>query len=172
MEPSERRQPSKLAAAVAGLVAGGLGVGVAELLAGVVPGAPSPILSIGALLISLQPPGAKQIVVDLFNTSDKVVLSVAVLLGALVLSVLLGLLERARAPWGRIGFVALGALTLFAALRDPLFDRLLAVVAAVVATGISIWALNGLLRLASPRPAATPRMLDFDRRRFLGTGAV
>ncbi len=169
MEPMNPRSPSRLAAAAAGLVAGGLGLGVAELLAGVIPGAPSPVLSIGALLISLQPPGAKQFVVDLFNTSDKVVLSVAVAIGALVLSALLGLLERARPGWGRAGFVALGALTLFAAIRDALFDPLLAVVAAVLATALSVWLLPLLLRLAAPREQRSPRMLDFDRRRFLGT---
>ena len=172
MGPNERRLPPKLAAAAAGAVAGGLGVGMAELLAGVVPGAPSPILSIGALLVALQPPNFKQIVVDLFDTYDKAVLSGAVLLGALVLAMLLGLLERARPPWGRAGFVALGLLTLYAALRDPLFDQVLAVVAAIVATGVSVWALPWLLRLATPRPEPTARMLDFDRRRFLGTSVA
>jgi DMSO/TMAO reductase YedYZ molybdopterin-dependent catalytic subunit len=169
MEPMNPRSPSRLAAAAAGLVAGGVGLGVAELLAGLVPGAPSPVLSIGALLISLQPPGAKQFVVDLFNTSDKAVLSVVVAVGALVLSALLGILERARPGWGRAGFLALGALTLFAALRDALFDPLLAAVAGVLATGLSVWLLPRLLRMAAPRPQQTARMLDFDRRRFLGT---
>ena len=54
-------------AALAGLVAGGLGLGVAELLAGLLPGAASPVLAIGSLLIALQPPNAKQLVVDLFG---------------------------------------------------------------------------------------------------------
>jgi DMSO/TMAO reductase YedYZ molybdopterin-dependent catalytic subunit len=172
MEPMTRSTPSRLAAAVAGVVAGGLGLGAAELLAGLIPGAPSPILSIGALLISLQPPNAKQIVVDLFGTNDKAVLSLAVLIGALVLAGLLGLLERRRPRWGQAGFAVLGAITLFAALRDPLFDRILAVVAAAVATGISVWILPRLLNLAAPRRERTPRMLDFDRRRFLGTSVA
>ncbi|HEX3218755.1 MAG TPA: molybdopterin-dependent oxidoreductase [Candidatus Limnocylindria bacterium] len=164
-------RPSRLAAAAAGPVAGGLGLAAAELLAGLVAGAPSPILSIGALLIAFQPPNVKQIVVDLFSTSDKLVLSLAVLAGALILSAALGLLERSRPGWGRAGFVALGLLALFAALRDPLFDGLLAIVAAVLATGISVITLPWLLRLAAPRAngARTARMLDFDRRRFLGT---
>jgi DMSO/TMAO reductase YedYZ molybdopterin-dependent catalytic subunit len=169
-----RTPPSRIAAAVAGVVAGGLGLGAAELLAGLVPGAPSPILSIGALLIALQPPGAKQIVVDLFGTSDKAVLSLAVLLAALVLSALLGLLESRRSGWGRAGYAALGLLALVAALRDPLFDAVLAVVAAGVATGISVWTLPRLLRLATPRGEGedSARMLDFERRRFLGTSVA
>ncbi|HET6819994.1 MAG TPA: oxidoreductase, partial [Candidatus Limnocylindria bacterium] len=134
----ERRTPSRVAAGAAGVVAGGAGLGLAELLAGLIPGAPSPILAIGALLISLQPPGAKQFVVDLFDTADKAALSVAVLLGALVLAALLGLLERSRPGWGRAGFVALGALALFATVRDPLFDPLLGVVTGALATGLSV----------------------------------
>ena len=172
MEPMTLQRPSRWAAAGAGLIAGGLGLGAAELLAGLLPGAPSPILSIGSLLVALQPPNAKQLVVDLFGTSDKAVLSVAVLVGALGLSALLGLLERSRPRWGVAGFVALGLLTLGAALRDPLFDRVLAVVAALLATGISVGTLPRLLRLGTPRTSRTPRMLDFDRRRFLGAGVA
>ncbi|HET7520454.1 MAG TPA: oxidoreductase, partial [Candidatus Limnocylindria bacterium] len=165
-----RPAPSRLAAAAAGVVAGSLGLGTAELFAGLVAGAPSPILAIGALLISLQPPNAKQIVVDLFGTADKAALSVAVLIGALVLAAALGLLERARPQWGRIGFAVLGLLVLLAAIRDPLADLLLATIGAALATAVSVLSLPWLMRLATPRRApAEARMLDFDRRRFLGT---
>jgi len=78
------RRPSRAMAALCGVLAGALGLGIAELIAGLVPGAPSPVLSIGALLISLQPPNAKQLVVDLFGTNDKAVLSLAVVIGALL----------------------------------------------------------------------------------------
>jgi DMSO/TMAO reductase YedYZ molybdopterin-dependent catalytic subunit len=172
MERNASRTPSRVAAAVAGLVAGALGLAAAELLAGLVPGAPSPILAIGSLLIAVQPPNAKQLVVDLFGTSDKLVLSVAVAIGALVLAALLGLLERRRPRWGQVGFLALGIFALFAAFRDPLFDKLLAVVAAVIATALSTWSLPRLMRLATPTDAATARLLDFDRRRFLGTSVA
>ncbi|MBA3740155.1 MAG: hypothetical protein H0W98_03280, partial [Chloroflexi bacterium] len=51
--------PSRLAAAVAGLAAGALALGGAELLAGILPGAASPVIAVGDLVIALQPPGAK-----------------------------------------------------------------------------------------------------------------
>ena len=102
-------------AALCGVLAGALGLGLAELIAGLVPGAPSPVLSIGALLISLQPPNAKQFVVDLFGTNDKAVLSVAVVIGALVLSAGIGLLARRSLLAGRIAFGALGLFALLAA---------------------------------------------------------
>ena len=72
------------------------------------PGAPSPVLSIGALLISLQPAGAKDIAVNLFGTNDKLALSVAVVIGALIISALIGLLARRSLPAGRLAFGALG----------------------------------------------------------------
>jgi DMSO/TMAO reductase YedYZ molybdopterin-dependent catalytic subunit len=169
MDALTARSPSRLAAALAGLLAGGLGLGVAELVAGLIPGAPSPVLAIGALVIALQPRNAKQLVVELFGTADKLALNLAVLGGALALTAVLGLLERSRPGWGRIGFVALGALAGYAAIRDPLVDVPLAVISGAIAVAISTLLLPRLLHLAMPRPAKSTRMLDFDRRRFLGT---
>jgi DMSO/TMAO reductase YedYZ molybdopterin-dependent catalytic subunit len=155
-------------AALCGVLAGALGLGIAELIAGLVPGAPSPILSIGALLIAFQPPNVKQLVVDLFGTNDKAVLSLAIAIGALVLSAGIGLLARRSLVAGRVAFGALGLFALLAAVNDPLFDAILAAVTAAVAIAVSAWSLGWLLRLATPRAAEAPRMLDFERRRFLG----
>ena len=164
--------PGPAAAVVAGIVAGGIGVAVSELLAGILAGAPSLILSIGSFIINLQPPGAKQFVVDLFGTADKLALNIAVIIVALGLAAGLGLVAR-RYWWpGGAGFVAIGVLALYAALQDPLNDPLLAVVSVALAVGIAIFVLRRLLDLAAPREAKTARMLDFDRRRFLGTTIV
>jgi DMSO/TMAO reductase YedYZ molybdopterin-dependent catalytic subunit len=159
------------AAAFAGLVAGGLGVGLSELLAGLLPGAPSLVLSIGSLVIELQPPGAKQLMVDLFGTADKLVLNLVVLLVALAGGAVLGVIAGRWPRAAMAGFVAIGVLAFVAAIRDPLVDPVLAVVTAALASGVAILALPRLLRLAEvPRPAEEARMLDFDRRRFLGAG--
>jgi DMSO/TMAO reductase YedYZ molybdopterin-dependent catalytic subunit len=172
MTSMNERPPSRLAAALAGLVAGGLGLGFAELVAGLLPGAASPVLAIGSLVIALQPPNAKQLVVDVFGTNDKLALNLAVLVGALVLSALLGMLGRRSERWAQAGFVGLGVLTFVAAVRDPLVDVLVAGLTASVSVGISIVTVQWLLRMAGPRDADAARMLDFDRRRFLGTGVA
>ena len=52
-------RPSRAAAAIAGLLAGGAALAFSELLAGLIPGAPSLIIAVGGLVIALQPPGAK-----------------------------------------------------------------------------------------------------------------
>jgi DMSO/TMAO reductase YedYZ molybdopterin-dependent catalytic subunit len=166
--PARAESVPPLIAAACGVVAGGVGLGLAELVAGVMAGAPSPVLAIGALVIELQPPGAKQFMADLFATTDKLVLNVAVLIVALALSAGLGLLTRRSRLAAEAGFVAIGLLALYAALRDPLVDPVLAVINAALAVGVTIWTLRILLRAAQPRPHPV-RMLDFDRRRFLGT---
>jgi DMSO/TMAO reductase YedYZ molybdopterin-dependent catalytic subunit len=155
-------------AALAGLVAGGLGVGLSELLAGVLAGAPSLILSIGSMVIELQPPGAKQLMVDLFGEADKLVLNLAVVLVALAGGAGLGLVARRWPRLASAGFVAVGLLAFVAAIRDPLVDPILALVSAGLASGVALLALPRILRLAAPRPAEEARMLDFERRRFLG----
>src|SRR5450756_898224 len=64
--------------AVAGALAAGVAMAAAELVAGLVRGAPSLITAIGSLVISLQPPGAKDLMIRLFGTNDKVALNVSV----------------------------------------------------------------------------------------------
>ena len=158
--------PSRGAAAFAGIVAGSVALGATELLAGILPGAPSVVLEIGAFLISLQPPGAKQIVVDLFGTNDKLALNIAIVLGALVLAAGLGILARYHRSWTTAGFTGIAILGLFASLRDPLVDGLLALVAAVVGVTIAYNVIGWLLRLATP--STEPEMPNWARRRFIG----
>jgi DMSO/TMAO reductase YedYZ molybdopterin-dependent catalytic subunit len=160
--------PSRGAAAVAGVVTGGMALGATELLAGILPGAPSVVLEIGSFLISLQPAGAKQIVVDLFGTADKLALNVAIVIGALVLAAGLGILARYHRTWTYAGFTGIAALGLLASLRDPLVDPLLALLAAAVGIGVAYYVLGWLLRLATPRGAPEAEMPDWGRRRFIG----
>ncbi|MEO8251578.1 MAG: molybdopterin-dependent oxidoreductase [Chloroflexota bacterium] len=159
--------PSRPAAALAGIVAGGAALAATELLAGLLSGAPSVVLEIGAFLISLQPPGAKQIVVDVFGTNDKLALNVAIVLGALVIAAGLGILARYRWQWTIAGFVGIAILGLFASLRDPLVDPLLALGAAVLGVVVAYLVIGWLLRLATPTDVA--EMPDWGRRRFIGT---
>ena len=161
--------PSRAAAAVAGIVTGGVALGATELLAGILPGAPSVVLEIGAFLISLQPAGAKQVVVDLFGTADKLALNLAIVVGALVLAAGLGILARYHRPWTYAGFAAIAVLGLLASLRDSLVDPLLALVAAALGIVVAYYLLGWLLRLATPAGETTAEMPDWGRRRFIGT---
>jgi hypothetical protein len=159
---------SRGAAALAGLGAGAAALGAAELLAGILPSAASPIIAIGDLVIALQPPGAKQFVVDLFGEADKLLLNLLIIGVALAVSAGLGVLARTRLGLARIGFAGFGLLALGAGLRDPLAAPVTTLVVAVVAVVVALLVLARLLRLAAE--AETPRRAEmpaWGRRRFL-----
>ena len=140
--------------AVAGALAAGVAMAAAELVAGLVRGAPSLITAIGSLVISLQPPGAKDLMIRLFGTNDKVALNVSVVVIALVVAAAAGVLAAHRRWLGVAVFVAFGLLAATAALRDPLASQALAVGNAGVAVAAGLVVLLGLLRLASPASTA------------------
>ncbi|MGZ8481364.1 MAG: molybdopterin-dependent oxidoreductase [Candidatus Limnocylindria bacterium] len=163
-------RPSASAAALAGVVAGAAGLGVAELLAGLIPGAASPIVAVGDFVISVQPPGAKQFVVDLFGEADKLVLNLLIAAVAMGAAGGLGVLARDRPDLARLGFVGFSLLVFGASLRDPLSDPIPTLIVGIVALGVVLATCGWLLRLASRvgrRPAA--EMPAWERRRFLGT---
>ena len=160
--------------ALAGVAAGAAALGAAELLAGILPGAASPIVAIGDLIISLQPPGAKQFIVDIFGEADKLALNLLIVGVALAVAAGLGILAIRREPLARIGFAGFGLLALGASLGDPLASPLTSLVVAGVAVGVASWVLHWLLGIA--RSAASPaeaEMPAWKRRRFLiGTGSL
>jgi DMSO/TMAO reductase YedYZ molybdopterin-dependent catalytic subunit len=166
-----------VAAFIGGGLAAALGIAVAELLAGLAPGAPSLVIAIGDLVIENQPPGAKDLMVELFGTNDKLALNVAIVLATLLVAGLLGVAGRRRWSIPVAGFAVAGAVGLVAALAQSLTDPFLAVVTDVVAVGAALAALRTMLRATAPTwagsagrdsaGAAAGTMPDWDRRRFL-----
>jgi DMSO/TMAO reductase YedYZ molybdopterin-dependent catalytic subunit len=156
------------AAALAGLAAGAAALGAAELLAGLLPGAASPIVAIGDAVIAIQPPGAKQVIVDLFGEADKLLLNLLIAAVALAAAAGLGVLARARPTLARIGFGAFGIVALGAALLDELAEPLTTLVAIAGAVLTAVAVLRWLLGIARER-AGTPvaEMPSWARRRFL-----
>jgi len=146
-----------------------MALGATELFAGIVAGAPSVVLAIGDLLISLQPPGVKQLVVDLFGTADKDVLNLAVAIGALALCAWFGVLGARSRRASALAFAALGGVGLLAALRQPLTSAPLAVVSAGLGVGLAMLTLNGLLNMVTTPPGSMP---NWSRRRFLERSAM
>ena len=129
--------------AAAGLAAALAGLGLAELTAAwIAPGA-SPVLTVGALVIDIVPPGVKELVIGLFGTADKFVLIVTIVLVLAVVAALAGILESRRPPFGRLLVVLIGAIALFAALSRSSASTLDAV-PAVVAMGVAAIALTFL----------------------------
>ena len=109
-----------LAAFVAGGLAAALGIAIARAHGRARPGAPSLVIAIGDLVIENQPPGAKELIVELFGTNNKLALNVGIVLAAVLIAGLLGVagrrqLGRARSPASRVA----GVVGLVAALAQP-----------------------------------------------------
>ena len=162
-------------AALAGVVAAALALAVTELLAALVEGAPSLVVSVGSAVIALQPAGAKDVVVAWFGTNDKLALSVAVLIVALALGAAVGVLARTRRDLANAAIGGMALLGFVASLSDPQTSMVLAAVSAGLAALVGIQALGWLLGRAGGAVsvsrgarAATPTPIDpVGRRRFL-----
>jgi DMSO/TMAO reductase YedYZ molybdopterin-dependent catalytic subunit len=171
-EPVNRTSVSL--AALAGLAAAGLGLGVSEAIAGILPGATSLVDAIGQVVIDLQPPGAKDFVVELFGTNDKLALEIVVTIAALALGAAFGAAAARRFAIGAIGFGVFGVLGFVAGIGQPLAMPAMVAIQAAAATGVAIQTLSWLLGwLGVRRVPATPAVSDPARRSFLlRTGAV
>jgi DMSO/TMAO reductase YedYZ molybdopterin-dependent catalytic subunit len=156
-------------------------------MAGLIPGAPSLVIAIGDFVIENQPPGAKELIVELFGSNNKLALNVGITISAILIAGLLGVAARRKWTIAVVGFGVAGVFGLYAALTSPLVEPLYAVITLVAAILIALGALR--LMLSATRPAwadpetpevvpagETPRvsspdsMPDWNRRRFLQIG--
>ncbi len=169
---ADRRAPSWLFPALAGVAAVVFGLGVAELVAGILAPRASPVLVVGALLIDLAPPWAKDAAIALFGTADKAALLVGIGVVLLALAALAGMLHARRPLLARLLIVAAGIVGIVAAMTRAGASVLDALPAAV-ATLASVLVLTALQRV---RPTGQPRAGDVSRRRFLtwagGSGVI
>ncbi len=169
---TERRIPSWLFAAVAGVAAVAFGLGVAELVAGLLAPRASPVLVVGSLLIDLAPTWAKDAAIALFGTADKVALLIGIGLVLVALAAAAGVLQSRRPLLARLLIAAGGIFGIVAAVTRA-GASILDAVPATVATVAATLALTALLRR---HPADPPQDGDLSRRRFLtwagGAGAI
>jgi DMSO/TMAO reductase YedYZ molybdopterin-dependent catalytic subunit len=133
--PAARVRPRRRAAALAGLAAGVLAVGVAEVVAAFTGPSSQPLVAVGDAFVDLTPPWLKDAAISAFGTQDKLVLllGAALVLGAL--SALAGVLAARRTVVGQWVVLALGAVAALAAATRPdatLLSALPSVSAAVV----------------------------------------
>lgn len=169
-------------AALAGVVAGGAGLAVAELFAAFLATGASPVFAGGAAVVDAVPGWLKDLAVAWFGTSDK-----AVLLGTMgvVLAVgaaLAGVLEVRRPPSGSVLMGAVGVLAAVVATLRPGATVLWALPSLLgIAVGMALlraaaarlraWAPGAAVPVAPGGPTADARPgapgRDLDRRRFL-----
>ena len=179
--------------ALAGLLACGAALGVAELLAGLVGAQASPLVAVGGAAVDATPEWFKELAIRTFGERDKLVLltGIAVVLAGFAVAV--GLLAIHRPRLGLTGVALLGAVGAAAALTRPdagLIDTLPSLAGAVAGSAALLALVRAPFSDAAPRsaprrgsvadrdtgclplstaPSGTPGA-GFDRRAFLLTG--
>jgi DMSO/TMAO reductase YedYZ molybdopterin-dependent catalytic subunit len=134
--------------ALGGAAAAALAIGVGEVVAALI-GGQSIIAAVGALVIDLQPPGAKDFVVQLFGEADKLALEIGTAIGGLLLGALLGIAARWDVRLASVGFGAFALTAFLVLMREPLFDAGPAALSVAAAAAAGILSLPYVL----PRPA-------------------
>jgi DMSO/TMAO reductase YedYZ molybdopterin-dependent catalytic subunit len=162
------------AGAFAGLIGAAVALGVSELIAGVLSPGSSLIAAVGQTIIDLQPPGAKDFVVALFGTNDKLALEILVTGTALAIGALLGYLGRDRFAIAGGGFVAFGIVGFLAVLRLPLASAAIGALSAGIGVIAGIQVMSWLMQTARRTETADRRagMPDWSRRRLLLRGSA
>ncbi|MGW5561735.1 molybdopterin-dependent oxidoreductase [Micromonospora sp. NPDC003944] len=107
---------SRRYAALAGITAAAVAIGIAEPVAVLTGPRSAPLVAVGGVIVDAVPESLKQFAIDLFGTADKIALLVgtAVLLGGF--AALLGVLAIRRLAVGLAGIAAFGAIGVAAAL--------------------------------------------------------
>lgn len=168
--------------AFAGAVAVSAALALGELIAGLVPGVPSPLLAVARFIVDIQPPGAKELVVALFGTADKLAFQVFIVLVAAVVGAVLGRLSPKRPELAAAVLVVFTFAGFMASLREPGVVATLSVAAAAVEALVGIYLLRRLVALAIPpgtvvasspmRRSETASMPDWSRRTLLQVGGA
>ncbi|MGE0795087.1 MAG: molybdopterin-dependent oxidoreductase [Acidimicrobiia bacterium] len=156
--------------AAVGVVGAGLGLGVAELAAGVLPDGRSPLVAVAELVIRNVPGGVERWAIETFGRNDKAVLVVGAVVVVLLLGALTGAL--ARRPLAALTVagltVAVGCLASLRRLDSTVLD----LVPPLVGGGAAIVTMLGLLRLGAGRPAGPLSPDAMGRRTLLVAGSA
>ncbi len=189
-------------AALAGLLAAAVALGVGELVAGFVGPTSSPVIAVGDAAIALVPEPVKAFAIRTFGEDDKVALIAGTLVVVALYAVLVGVLGLRDRRLAVVGVVLFGTVGALAALTRPAGDPA-DVLPSLAGTAAGVLALLALLAplaaapasAADPAPARAPapdrpedlRLLGrlrevlasgdrsgggLDRRRFFLTGAA
>lgn len=134
---------------LAGVLAAGVGLAVAELMAGLSSQVPSPVATVGDVFVDGTPGDLVDVVIRSVGTSDKPLLLAAIVIVTLAVG---GRLATASLEKWWIGPLGIGIWTLLAAwagARDPLTPAGGPVAAAMIAGILSLGAFVMLVRLAA-----------------------
>ena len=127
-----------------GAVSAALGLGLSELVAGVLGGVPSLIESLGGFVIDNVPPAVKDWAISTFGIYDKLVLVISIALVALLFGGLIGVLARGRFWIAMTGFIGFGLVASLAGSTQGNVSLGVAIVPAGVAALAGLFAMDRL----------------------------
>ncbi|MCZ2830486.1 molybdopterin-dependent oxidoreductase [Modestobacter sp. VKM Ac-2986] len=157
--PTAGRGVRRLLAALAGLLAAGVALGIAELFAGFIGAASSPVIAVGNAAITLTPESVKQFAISTFGEDDKIALVVGTLVVIAVYALVIGLVGLRSRRLGVAGIAVFGLVGVVAALTRPaggLFDAVPSLVGAVAGSLALLALLRPLTLPTSSAPHAEP----------------
>ncbi|SNR36333.1 DMSO/TMAO reductase YedYZ, molybdopterin-dependent catalytic subunit [Blastococcus mobilis] len=151
--PARSSAGRRALAALAGLLAAAVALGVAELIAGVVGAASSPVIAVGDTVITLTPEPVKAFAIRTFGENDKIALVVGTVVITAVCALLVGLVGLRNRRLGAGGIAVLGLVGALAAVTRPAGGPLDAL-PSLLGAAAGIAALLALLAPLNPTPRA------------------
>ncbi len=151
--------PSRIAAPLAGVAAGAVTLGAAELLAlllarsGNAGGTPSPLLAVGGAFVDWTPLWLKNLAVDLFSTNDKLALFAGMGVTLAIMCAVLGVVTTRWRTTGLVLFALVGVVGSSAVLTRPgstALDILPTVLGTLAGLGVLAWLARTAAQAASP----------------------
>ncbi len=171
-------QPPRWGAPVAGMVATLVGIATAEVVAGVSPAVPSSLDALGQLVVTALPGPAVTTAIEVLGAANRVVLTLASLLVALLIGAAVGRLAAMSLPAAAAAVTVVALVTAIAVASRPEASVPIVVATLVAATSVTIGLLGrllGHLGLRPPRPTQVPPSPTdppVDRRAFLRLGVA
>lgn len=110
---------TKTRAAIAGMTAAVVAVGLAELVAVVTGPRSAPMIAVGGWIVDHVPEGGKQLAIRLFGVHDKTALLTGTGIVLLGFAALIGLAARRRLVWGDAGIAVFALVGVAAAVTRP-----------------------------------------------------
>ena len=160
-------------AGIAGVIGGGLALGIGEFIAGVVDTAPSPVAAVGGWIVDRSPKFVKDFAITVFGTADKGALAIGTVLVALVIAWFTGR-AAARRPWvGGAVFGGFAVVGIAAGVGEPLVTTPTVIGSVLIAAAVGFAAMHALILAgAGPELPTDSTGADRDRRRFLALAAA
>ena len=176
VEAGDTPGPRWAAGAVVGVLAAGVALGVAELLAAVFGPGSSPIVAVGGAVVDASPEWLKSFAIRTFGERDKLALLIGIGVVLTIAVAIVGAAAWRRPRLGIAACVVLGAIGAVAAVTRPAND-LIDAIPSIVGAAVGVLTYR-MLREAAGLPTAVtsadeppaPSIRGYDRRRFLQAG--